>query len=419
MKKSLLLFLIILLITALALSVTACVEPDESTLSPSPSPSNTVEDDGDYIFQIQGITSDTIEVTKDQILAISETKLVEYTDAAPCYSSDKRDPDTQELIPHTLKGVYLDDILAVYADGVLSGAYSAMGVYALDGYETVLTSDTFNTEQGGSKMIIAFEYDGETLNASHNMGSLRAVFPDQVNSSWVYKLKKVVFSDAALTPPAATVLNFVELLGDTYDGNFTKNETIGDNTVEYTYYGISVDALLDGGILSAEETDKMYLVAWDFITNGTNSFYRQYTNWKSYEYFSDAYLVYEKQPTGEAKEAYDLAPLFYGDNILSGMSVKNTLAMSVGSTALVTLDIAYERYDVDSNNVIDFADVLELVSMMDNEASYTVTTSTDQTVTISGADMEDATLVKNGAVYELHYGASGVVEIKTIAIVQE
>jgi len=395
--------LLIIFIITLCFIITGCnnVEPTETPTA-----------DGEYILEIKGITDGTIEVTKAQILSLYETKGVEYTAENLCYASDKLDDDGN-LIPHTLKGVYLDDILKTHAYGAKAEAYTAMLLKGADGYETVLTSNTFNIEQGGSKMIIAFEYDGVTLNPSEKSGALRAVFPDQVNNSWVKQLKSITFTDAELNPPSPDTLNFIEMLGDSYNGSFVKDEVTDAGSFSITYYGVSVKKLLEGEILKAQETDKMYLKAWDFITNGTEYYYREYTNWKSYEYYEDAYLVYSyKEGEGEIED-YDRAPKLDGENILSGMSVKNILSLSVGTTALVSLDIAYERFDPENTSSIDFSDILTLVNMPAT-GNYTVYDTQDNIISLSGSELLGATLEKSGSAYILHYGEDDTLNLKSM-----
>lgn len=371
------------------------------------------EPNQDYTITIEGIGPEAIEITKSQILNLSETKSVVYDQDNPCYASDKTDDDNN-LIPRILKGVYLDDILEVYAHGVVSGSFSAMTIKAADGYETVLTSDTYNPEHGGSKMIIAFEYEGIVLNESESSGALRAVFPDQPANSWVKGIKTIIFSDAALTPPAPSKINFLELLGDDYNGSFETTRTVGENTQDYIYYGISIDKLLEEGILEADEEDKMYLIAWDYITDGTSSFYREYTNWKSWEYYANSYLTYQcKIGEGEIEDL-GLAPILDGANIQKGMSVKNTLAITVSSTALITLDIAYERFDLADEGKIDIIDILDLVNMYDEEGEYVVFDTNDQEYNLTSETLSQAELVNEEGVYTLHYGEDSTLIIKSI-----
>lgn len=352
----------------------------------------------DYTLVIEGITIDPIVVTKEQILEIAKTKELVFDNNNPCYPSDKTD-DLGNPVPRTLKGVYLDDILEVYADGVVSGAFSAMTIKAQDGYETVLTSDTFNEEHGGSRMIVAYEYEGVILNVNESSGALRAVFADQPANAWVKQLKTIIFSDAALTPPSPQHIQFLELLDNSLQGSFEKTRYTGSTSIEYTYYGISIEKLIEESIINPDEEDKMYLVAWDYITDGTNSFHREYTNWKSYEYYEKAFLVYSFREDGGEIQSADLAPIFEGENINKGMSVKNTLAITVSDTALISLSIAYERYDDNNDNIIAISDILELVNMVDNQAQYKVIDALDNELTLSYQDISQATLLKDGDNY--------------------
>ena len=388
-------------------SLSACKNDDGNNAINIPQ----VEDDSNYQIEIIGITPESIIITKQQIIDLP--KKVIYNEENPAYASDKTD-ENGNLIPHSLIGVYLDDVLNVYADGAVSGAYSAMVLKASDGYETVLTQETYSTEHGGSKMILAYEYDGIRLNPNESSGAIRAIFPDQIANSWTKKLTSIEFGDASLVPPSPDTLSFVELLGNSFQASFSKTETVGANTYDFTYYGISMKKLFEANILNAEETDKMYLIAWDYITNGETGIYREYTNWKRYEYYQNAFLA-DSYKIGENEiEILPNSPTFDGENIQHGMCVKNTLAFSVKNTALVNLKMSFERYDNNNDNIIDFSDILLLVNMLDNSISYTITDKNNSTTIINGSEIENATLENNNGVFVLHYGEN-LIEIKSIS----
>ncbi len=358
--------LTILMLLMLATFVFAgCDKPGDAT------PVN----DDQYELTIEGLTPTPLVLTKLQIKTVYELKKVTYTSSSPVYASDKQDDDGN-LIPHTLKGVYLDDVLEKYAGGVVSGAYSSMALFATDGYETILTVDTFSQEHGGSKMILALEYDNVVLNSNQKSGALRAVFPNQSANSWAKKLSKISFSNATLNPPKATKVTFVEGLEETkFNDSFEKQETISGETKNVSYYGLSLKKLFESGVLVSTQNDKMFMSAWDYVTDGQNGFTREYICFKSYEYFNDAFLVYKSQIEGSTLQNELHAPLFEGKNILKGMCVKNTLSMSVSSTALVSLKVAFDRFDSDENSKILLKDVLQLIKMNEENSSFKVVTS--------------------------------------------
>jgi hypothetical protein len=405
-KKIWIVSIALILIIALAITIPICCFNDDAVVV-------TVVD-GDYTIEISGIYSEAIVVTKNQILEIGKTKEVVYTIDNPIYASDKTDDDGN-LIPHSIKGVYLDDVLEEYADGKMSGAFSAMTLKAADGYETVLTQETYSTEYGGSKMILAYEYDGVTLSPDESSGSIRAVFPDQIANSWAKQLKTIEFSNANLVSPSATTLNFTEFIDSSYQGSFSETIEIDGNTYNYTYYGISISKLLESDMLNAESTDKMYITAWDHIINEDNDFYREYLNWKSYEYYESAILVDTYTINdGQLKDNFQ-QPEFDASNIQSGMSVKNVLSLSVKDTALVNLEMAFTRYDDDSDNFIEFSNILSLVNMQDTTKQYNVTNQNDVVTVLDGEIINSATLEKVEDTYILHYGED-TIQIKSINI---
>lgn len=419
MKKTLRTLLVVMLAFILCFAIIGCkdnnaeLDPDDKNLEQD---ANDIDKEADnaYFIEIEGINVEKIIVTKAQIFEIAKTKEVVYTFDDPCYASDKTDDDG-ELIPHSLKGVYLDDILDVYADGAVSGAFSALSIMATDTYGTIITSDTYNEEHGGSKMIIAYEYDDIILNEKQASGALRVVFPDQVANSWVKKLKTIIFSDAELVSPQPITLNFMELLDNSYNGSFQKEVVTDADSSNYTFYGISIAKLLEGNILNADEDDKMYFSAWDYKTNGTDSYYKEYTGWKSYEFYQDSFLVYELQKEGGEKEKSNHPPTLEGVNIKKGMSIKNTLALTVKDTALVSLELAFDRYDKESTNEILLKDVLKLVNLYNETASYSIVDSEGNTVTVPSLALEEAKLTKTSGVYTLQYGTNSLA-IKSISI---
>ena len=412
MKKHLLFVLFIAIVLVLSVSLAAC----GSDAAINNGENNNVSTDDNYSLTVSGIGVDDIVITKKQIKDIFAIKPVIFDEENPVYASDKTD-DAGNPIPHTIKGVYFDDVLSEYADGALSGAYSSMTLKSLDGYESVLTSDIYNTEHGGSKMIIAINYDGEDLKETSKSGALRAVFPNQIANSWAKFLSEIVFGNATLLPPEPTTLNFCELIDSAYFGQFEKTIEIGTGSETVTYYGISLDSLIDEGILNADENDKMFISAWDYITNGTESFYREYINWKSYEIYSDAYLVYETQTEGGAKTPYDLSPALNSALMQSGMTVKNVLSLSVNDTALVSLKIAFERYKGEGESTVAIKNILENISMFDSVANYKITDREGNETTVTADDLTSAQISFDGDDYILTVGGNDIL-IKTITLIK-
>lgn len=405
MKKIIFTLFIVLIIVSLLFAISGCLNDANKDTQID------IEADRAYYIEIIGIIDEPIIVTKAQIFEIAEEKGMVYDEENPCYASDKTDEDNN-LIPRTLKGVYLDDILEVYGFGVTSASFSVMTLKGEDGYENVLTSDTFNPEQGGSRMIIAYEYEGHVLNVNQSSGALRAVFPDQAANYWAKALSAITFADAALVPPSPQSIYFVEKLIADYSGSYTRTETTNQGELDITYYGLELDQLFDEGILSAEQTDKMYLSAWDFVSNGTDYFYREYTNWKSYEYYRYAYLVYQEQEEGGSIVDEIRAPVFEGENIQKGMSVKNLLVLTITDTALVSLKIAFERFDPEDSGEFILGDILALINI-ENNKDYTVFDVNDIEYVISGAELYALSLSKDNDTFYLIYDDDSI-EIKNI-----
>ncbi len=360
MKKHL--SIVVLFVLILALAVGCANNGKDPTPEPTATDAQSYEDD-DYILEIVGIGEEPIKVTKGQIRELANGgKLVEYGEDQPAYASDKTDDDGNK-IPHTLKGVYFDDILEAYADGAKTSDFTSMSIYAEDGYETILSADVFNVEQGGVKMIIAFEYDGVVLNPSEKSGALRAIFPDKPANTWAKQVSKIVLASdkEEETVPETESVYFAEATGDKYDGSYEVDGT--------TYYGTSFKKIFADGILKSSDEAQMFVYSWD----GT-----EYTSLKTKEYYEDAFLVYASKASGSEDFVPEKdAPVFNGANILKGMKVKHTMYVTVEKTSFAVLDKVFEKLDFKGKGSILVTELLDEINM--KEASTYTITGTDGT----------------------------------------
>lgn len=405
--------LTLLLLMSLITGLTACKKDENKP----------VANDDEYTLTLKGMVdadgqtlADTA-ITKKQIKELYKTKPVDYTADNPCYASDKTD-DNGNKIPHTLKGVYLEDLIAEYSAGSTIDAYGSLTLNAADNYVTIATEEIFNSAGRGSKMIIAFEYDGNMLSEKEKSGALRAVFPDQIANVWCKKLKSIEFSTDILQAPSVNKFTVLEALGEGYNGSYTIPVTTPNETYNMTYYGLSLKKLLDARILNAAETDKMYLNAWDY--NDATEKYSEYSVWTKYAVFSNGYLLYEEQRGNEQREPMSRAPVFDGPAFEKGMTVKNVLALSVYKTAVVSLTTAMTRFDPDKDNQTDgkfnASDLLRLLNMWDDDNTYAVTPVEGNKVTLSYALMQAAKISKSGDSFILTYGNNQSVTVKSLEI---
>lgn len=353
-----------------------------------------------------------VTITKAQIKTLFQSKPVVFDANNPAYASDKTD-DNGNKIPHTLKGVYLEDIMAqlTASDGI--DAYGSMTLNGTDGYVTVATEEVFNSAGRGSKLIIAFEYDGVSLTAAEKSGALRAVFPDQIANCWAKKLNKIEFSTGILQSPS--ILRFTVLESITQGiSSYQGTTTINDSLVDCTYFGIPLSALIDANILNAQPTDKMHLLAWDYNSDTNN--YTEYSAWTKYDVYSGGWLLSDRQLTGQNKQALTRAPIFDGPDFSAGMTVKNILALSVYNSGIVSLETAFARYDTDAEDSFYIKDLLILLNMFDTDNSYAVTSLQGNAVTLTATQMISATVTKQGQSYLLNYGTNSTT-MASIAII--
>ena len=363
------------------------------------------------MIDAQGAPLADTDITKAQIKALFETKPVVYTDQNPCYASDKTD-DQGNRIPHTVKGVYLEDILAEYTESTAIDEYGSLTLSATDNYVTVATEEVFNSAGRGSKMILAFEYDGVTLSEKEKSGALRAVFPDQIANCWAKKLKKIEFSTDILQTPAVSKFSVIEEIGDytSYQGT----ATLGGEEKDCAYYGIPVARLIEEEILNAQSTDKMHCSAWDYDSQTNTS--REYSAWTKYDVYSGGWLLYERQVSGFDKESLTRTPVFDGPAFSAGMTVKNILALSVYNTAVVSFETAFDRFDDEEEGEIFIKNILLLLNMYDEDNTYRVTSPGGQTKVLTAAEIWASTVTKEDGHYILNYNG-GEIAVASVSIV--
>lgn len=371
--------------------------------------SNLVDKDGNQI--------DDVVIKKSDIRALFKTKPVIHDDTNPVVASDKQDDDGN-LIPHTLKGVYLEDLLAQYTTSGTIDKYASMTLSSTDGYVTVVTEDVFNSDLRGSKMIIALEYDGNVLNPNAKSGALRAIFPNQIANGWAKYLNKIEFSSEMLKTPTVYSLHILETLNfETYGGSYTE-ET---EDVVYTYSGLKISKLIgeDNILKGVKSVDKLSAVAWDF--NSDTGKFNEYKTWVTYDVYNEGYLL--TSGTLDTDDAWTLTrtPILDGPTYSDGMTVKNILSISVFHSAIVSLETAMKRYDADADGFTDdsfkIKDLLLLLNMFDKDTDYIVTKLDGTKIEVSNAQMSQSIISKSTeSTYVISYGDMSF-EFKTIDMV--
>lgn len=398
----------VILLIALPFALFACGEEDNL---------ESIDDDS-YTLTLCGLVDGDgnpladIVITKAQIKQLFAAKPVIYTDASPVFASDKTD-DYGNKIPHAVKGVYLEDILAAYTQSATIDAYGSLTLNALDGYVTVATEEVFNSAGRGSKMIIALEYDGVTLTSAEKSGALRAVFPDQIANTWAKYLNKIEFSTSILQTPEVLGFTVLETITQGH-GSYTGTATLGGEDVACEYFGLSLADLIEEEILNAMPSDKMHCYAWDY-DSATDS-YSEYSAWTKYDVYYGGWLLLERQIAEQQKEPLSRAPVFDGPDFSAGMTVKNILAVSVFHTSIVSFETAFTRFDTDAEDEFLLKNLLVLLNMFDMENNYSITTDGGQEIQLSASQMLTATVTEQDQKYFVHYGENAV-EIVSLTII--
>lgn len=407
-KPKLFTLAILILCVILSFTLFSSCKPNEGGI--------VVATDDEYTLTIKGLVDingnplQDFTITKAKIKELYQLKPVEYTTENPCFASDKTD-DFGNPIPHTLKGVYFEDILTEYTQSAEIGTYGSLTLNATDSYVTVATEDVFNSSGRGSKMIIAFEYDGILLNESEKSGALRAVFPNQIANVWAKKLITIEVSTDILLPPAVNKVFFYELLDEAYRGSYQ----IVEEQINTTYFGIDISLLIegDGDILPVQSTDKMHLGAWDY--NSELQAYSEYQAWTKYDVYSSGFLLDQVQQEGGEIEELSRSPVFDGPEFSSGMTVKNVFSMSAFNTSIVSIETALRRFDTNLDSKIYLKDILMTLNMYDDDETYEVTPIVGDTIELSAEQVFTSTIEKVGIEYILHYGEQSI-NFKKIAI---
>ncbi len=393
------------------------IEPDNNTDNVKP-----ITDD-DYTLTLTGLQNsdgnllEDVVIKKSTIKTLYETKPAIFDEENPAVASDKQDDDGN-LIPHTVKGVYLEDLLADYTESAPINVYGSLTLYATDGYVAVATDEVFDSDGRGSKMVIALEFDGEVLTTKSSNGALRTIFHNQVANTWVKYLYKIEFSTELLkTPTVYSLYSLDEIDVTTYGGQYTKEESDGT----YTYYGLDISKMIGPSniLKGVQEIDKMSVVAWDYISGSDT--YREYQKWATYDIYSNAYILTSGVCDAEATWALTRTPVLNGPAFPDGMSVKNVLSVSVFHSAIVSFDTAMKRYDPDADGKTDgsfnMKDLLILLNMFKLDTQYSVTKTNNSKVNVSYDQMLGAKVTKNDdGKYVLNYGDTSIV-FKAIDVV--
>lgn len=366
-----------------------------------------------------------VVITKKQVKELYNTKPVSFTSDNPVFASDKTDDDGNP-IPHSLKGVYLEDLLAEYSNSMAISEYGSLTLNATDGYVTVATGEVFDSHNGahGSKMIVAFEYDGIALNVKERSGALRAVFPNQIANVWAKKLNVIEFSKEILTTPAVYEFSVLEALDfATYGGGYEADKVTENGTYHYSYSGIQISKLIgvDKILQGITDADKMCAFGWDY--NDATDKYSEYKVWTKYDVFNNGYILTSGVKDDDSVSTLTRTPVFDGPSFGAGMTVKNLLSLSVFHSAVVVMDTAMTRWDHNADGVTDgkfnVRDLLTHLNMYDDDNNYVITELDGDKVNLTYAQITAAKVSKNTAsdMYEITYGNNVTIEFAKIGIV--
>ncbi|MEG1963521.1 MAG: molybdopterin-dependent oxidoreductase [Clostridia bacterium] len=355
----------------------------------------TVENDDDYAITLAGIGEQPIVITKGKIKQFIS---VEFKADKPAFASDKTDLDGK-LIPHTLKGVYLDDILKEY--GFKSADFSAINVKSIDSYEVLLAKDSYDESVGGSKIILAYEYDGVALNPEESSGSIRLVLHNQEMNTWVKKVKSIDFTASKIVVPQPKEVLILESLFNEQNikGSFVDKAGV-------TQSGVSLFKMEEQRKITFTKDSYLKFYAWDKELKDEQYFTKEYTGFRGYDYFKNAFFYYEEGVPTLDKQ--------YPPNAdLKGMKVKNLLSVSIEDKAFLSLQTAFLKFG-ETANEIAFKQVLDLTEIQ-NATTYIVVCEQGN-MEITAEDLTKCTLQRTQKVYTLKVGEKVYSKINSIKI---
>jgi hypothetical protein len=401
--KKFLITLVIVAIVACPFLLFACnngngYENGESTWTPI--------DDSGYVLTIRGLRSETdvIEITKGEIVALYEALL--SVESRPAYLRGESDIFVAEgRNARRVKGVYLNDILAKYDTVLSSASFYTLGITSYGGREfNVLPATVFNPEIGGSNMIIAFWLDGRYLNQAdvYNNGALRAIFPNQSANTWWKRIQTLQLGNAAVSfvQPPVTQIYFLETLPQNYFGTFTNRNML--------HHGLSLEALFDSGKLGGEANDFVYITAWDF--NESKNLHELFFRIRRQQDITNAFIVFEQPAVSDPNQTRRF--VLDGEDMPHTLRVSNTAALTVGSTAIVTLSMMFEVYQ--SNGIMEMSNLFEYFQLP-TDGYYTIETD-NGTVQLSGEMLKNATLKDIDDNFKLTYGNNQTLIMKSFSL---
>lgn len=415
-RKSILAIILVLIISLSSITFASCNKDEKDSTEIS---------DGNYTLILKGLVDSNknpigdISITKNQILEMYKTKGVTYTEDNPAVATDKTD-ENGKAIKHTLKGVYLEDLVKDFSNSMDMYNYGSISFSGLDGYLAITTEDVYNPEKHGSKVVVVFEFDGFYMKENSDTGALRTVVPDQIAATWVKELNIIEFSTEILTAPTAFSFDVLETIDtETYGGGYTI--TKGDGGT-YNYTGISIKKLIgeNGLFKNITELDKMCSIGWDYKSE-SNTF-AEYSVWTTYEYYQNGYIITGGTKEGDPGAKIARTPLVDGPQYSDAMNVKNALAILCFRNSIVSMETAMKRYDPDLDGKTDgyfnLKDLLVLLNMYGQDKKYQITRIDGSKVDLSREDATKATISKNDEdEYILHVGQLDYAGFKGINIV--
>ncbi len=410
-------FLILALICILTVSFVAC---GDNVSSSNNCLTDASADDG-YVLTLQFMQEDnvtvasTISVTKREIKDIYSTKPVVLDSFK---ASDKTDF-------HSVKGVYLDDILT--SKNVLKKTtdFGGLQFVSTDNHAPKISKGDYDYQNGGSKINIALEYDGNVLTETGKSGALRTVLPNRANATWAKKLEKIVFSQREAVMPSPTKLYILQTLDNVSTLLTSKEFSKADNdnsSITHYFQGVGISALKDAGIVSYASTDEMAVMCWNYYdaTVQANPDSYQFNGVTYYSYASfDSAAICMKTKTDLSADWTDVekGPAFDGRNISNGLKRSYFSSLAIKNTAVINMEMSYRARIYKQTEALTLDKILEEVNMFDVAKKYKLTGINGEVLSFeNGSDIRTTKVIKDGNAYKIKYDTTEFV-LKTVEIV--
>ncbi|MBN2286592.1 MAG: hypothetical protein JXQ26_09680 [Tissierellales bacterium] len=357
----------LIVLTVLMLVLTACSSPAQPTTVPSSNETTSSNSAlTDYFLTLTGVASEDQMISAEEIMTL-ENKTVHMTAIT----------SSGETIEGDVTGVGLDTILSKY--GTSQSDYESIRIFAQDGYSIMVPKEII----GVKEILISYAFNGEPLDQKHQ--PLRAAIAEERSMYWVGQLAGFEFiKDSSVNgtePEIEAVLPSKLVFMDAAFKSLTASDYPYKESIDQA---VSAGDFLDQFGGEKPSADLFFYAVDDFTKSEKTDIFK----------------------TGFLKFTGENAPMFTGEELPQGMSVKNILWLQYSNTVFFSNESAFNKFENDLVTILDYESVPllkveEIIGLPEGE-QYLLTATDGYT-----KEIDRETFLK-GAIYLSDSGEYGI-----------